>query len=147
MKNLFFISMALMISFTTCGQKTKGEVTVPDVVKAKFKSLFPNVETVKWGKEDKNYEAEFDVNKVETSATFDEKGTLLETETEISPNDLPAVAKMYIEKNVPGEKIKEASKITDNKGITTFEAEVKGTDYIFDNDGKFIKKVEEKDND
>lgn len=145
MKNLILVSIALMIGFTACGQKTKVEVAVPDVVKAKFKSLYPNVETVKWGKEDKNYEAEFDINKVETSASFDEKGTLLETETEISPNDLPAVIKTYIEKNVPGEKIKEASKITDAKGAITYEAQVKGMDYIFDKDGNFIKKVEDKD--
>ena len=49
-----------------------------------------------------------------------------------------------MEKNLPGEQIKEASKITDSKGVATFEAEIKNVDYIFDKNGNFIKKVEEK---
>jgi hypothetical protein len=147
MKNLFFVSIALMLGFSACGQKLKKE-NVPAVITAKFKTLYPNVENVKWGKEDVNYEAKFDQNKVETSATFDAKGNLLETETEISVNNLPAAAKTYISTNVPGEKIKEASKIANAKGIVTYEAEVKGVDYIFNKDGGFMKKSEEKkDND
>jgi len=146
MKNLIFISIALIIGFSACGQKLKNE-DVPAVVSAKFKSLYPSIENVKWGKEGQNYEAEFDVDKVETSVVIEAGGNLLETEYEITPSDLPAAAKAYVSTNIPGEKIKEASKITDAKGVVTFEAEVKGMDYIFDKDGKFIKKVEEKDND
>lgn len=128
-------------------EEGEAEVVVPEVVKTKFKSLYPSVEKVKWGKEDANYEAEFDLNKVETSVVFDATGNALETETEISESDLPAAIKTYISTNVPNEKIKEASKMTDAKGIVTYEAEVKGVDYVFDINGKFIKKVEEKDND
>jgi hypothetical protein len=142
MKNFIFISIALIFGFSACGQKLKKE-DIPAVITAKFKSLYPNVEDVKWGKEDVNYEAEFDLNKVETSVVFDANGNALETETEISVNDLPANAKTYISTNMPSEKIKEASKITDVKGIITFEAEVKGVDYIFNKDGGFIKKAEE----
>jgi hypothetical protein len=146
MKNLFFISITLMIGYTACGQKVKKE-DVPSVVTAKFKSLYPNIEDIKWSRENQDYEAEFDLNKVENSINFDANGNLLETETEITVNDLPTAVNTYISKNVPDEKIKEASKITDAKGTITFEAEVKGIDYIFDKDGVFIKKVDEKDND
>lgn len=128
-------------------EEEKADVIIPDAVKAKFKSLYPSVEKVKWGKEDANFEAEFDLNKVETSVVFDATGNALETETEISENDLPVAVKTYVTTNIPNEKIKEASKMTDAKDVVTYEAEVKGVDYVFDIDGKFIKKVEEKDND
>ena len=122
------------------------EVVVPATVKAKFASLYPKVTEVKWGFEDKNYEAEFDVNKVETSATFNAAGNLLETETEIAVSELPKPVLAYFTKTVMGETIKEAAKITDAKGVVTYEAEVKGVDYLFDKDGNFIKKeAEDKD--
>ena len=146
MKNVFLVSIALMLCFSACGQKLKNQ-DVPAAVTAKFKTLYPSVEKVKWGKEDANYEAEFDLNKVETSVVFDASGNALETETEISVTDLPATVNTYISTNVPGEKIKEASKIIDSKGVVTYEAEVKGVDYVFDKDGVFIKKIEEKNND
>ena len=80
---------------------------------------------------------------------IDVSGNILETEIEIKVDALPANAKAYISKNYAGQKIKEATKITDNKGVVTYEAEIKGKDLIFDSNGNFIKgKTEqEKDND
>lgn len=127
-------------------EKEAAEVEVPAAVKTKFASLYPNVSKVKWGKDGTGFEAEFDVNKIETSANFDADGNLLETETEIEVSALPAAVSIYITKNIPGEKIKEAAKTTDAKGVVTYEAEVKGVDYIFDKDGNFVKKVDEKKN-
>ena len=49
----------------------------------------------------------------------------------------------YIGKNYAGQKIKEAAKIVDSKKVTTYEAEVKEGDLIFDANGKFLKKVVE----
>ena len=141
MKNLILISIALIVSFSACAQKLKKEV-VPAVITAKFKTLYPSIEDVNWSKENNIYEAEFDLNKVQTSVSIDAKGNLIETETSISVNDLPDIVTKYINKNIPGEKIKEASKIIDANNIVTYEAEVKGADYIFDKDGNFIKKVE-----
>ena len=143
MKKIIFISIAAIIGFSACGQKLKKE-DVPSVVTAKFKTLYPIIEDVNWSKENNIYEAEFDLNKVETSASFDVKGNLVETETEIAVANLPATITKYLEKNLPGEKIKEASKITDSKGVITFEAEVNNVDYVFDKDGNFIKEVKEK---
>lgn len=125
-----------------------GGDDAPDAVKVSFRKLYPNVTKVKWGKEDANYEAEFDVNKVETSCLFDASGNLLETETEIAISALPNGVADYVTKNYAGQKIKEASKIVDSKKVTTYEAEVKEGDLIFDSNGKFLKKVvEAKDKD
>lgn len=112
---------------------------VPAAVKTKFATLYPTITKAKWGKEGANYEAEFDVNEVETSVLFDAAGNVLETETEIKVTELPKSVTDYCAKTYAGKKIKEASKIVDNKGTVTYEAEVDGMDRIFDVNGNFLK--------
>ncbi len=116
---------------------------VPEVVETAFKSNFKDAENVKWGKEDENFEAEFEMNDIDMSANFDNKGILLETESTINAKELPAAINTYVKKNLSGATIKEAAKIIDSKGKVTFEAEIDGADYIFDAKGNFIKKIEE----
>ena len=139
MKKVLVITFALFISIAY-GQKLKPSA-VPAIVKDKFATLYPKVKKAKWEKEKGNYEASFEENGEETSVLIDEKGTLIETETEIKEADIPATAKAYITKNYPGAKIKEASKIVTAAGITKYEAEVKGKDLIFDASGNFIESV------
>lgn len=125
-----------------------GGDEVPAAVKEKFASLYPNVKKAKWEKENGNYEAEFEVNEVETSCVFDANANLLETETEIAVNTLPKAAAEYCAKNHAGKKISEAAKIVDSKNTPYFEAEVKGVgDLIFDASGNFVKKEVEQDDD
>ncbi len=144
MKKVIVICTLCLGLSNAYAQKVK-EANVPATVKEGFKRNFPTSQVEKWEKEGANFEAEFDVNKIETSALFDATGALLETEVEISVKDLPSTASDYLAKNVAGRKIKEAAKITDNKGTVTYEAEVDETDYIFESNGNFIKKVVEKD--
>jgi hypothetical protein len=123
-----------------------GGDDAPAAVKASFTKLYPGVTKVKWGKEDANYEAGFEMNKTEMSCLFDANGNLLETENEIAVTALPKSVSDYVSKNYAGQKIKEASKIVDAKKVTTYEAEVKEGDLIFDEKGNFLKKVvEQKD--
>lgn len=146
MKKLF--SVAAILGMFAVSAFAFGGDDAPAAVKASFEKLYPNATKVKWGKEDTNYEAEFEVNKVEMSCLFDATGKLLETESEIEISALPEKISDYVAKNYAGEKIKEASKIIDSKNITTYEAEVKEGDLVFDAGGNFIKKVvEKKDND
>ena len=56
---------------------------------------------------------------------------------------LPASVPLYVKKNMPNAKIKEASIIVDAAGKKTYEAEVNGKDLIFDEKGNFIKSTEE----
>jgi hypothetical protein len=146
MKKLLIAAMALVIINNASAQKIK-ETEVPAAVKAKFKALYPAITKVKWEKENGAFEAGFDNGKVETSVLIDPSGNLKETEVEISLSALPKAASDYIAKNYAGYKISEAAKITDAKGVVTFEAEVskmkKGMDVIFDASGKFIKENHE----
>ena len=125
-------------------QKVK-EGDVPKAVITSLQNNFKNVKVGEWEKENGNYEAEFDYNKVETSALFSADGKLLETEQEISKSALPKSISDYISKNYADYKVSEAAKITDDKGTLTYEAEVsKGKekmDLIFDAAGNFVKKT------
>jgi len=133
-------------------QKVK-ESEVPKAVVTSFQNSFKGAKVEKWEKEkDGTYEAEFDWNKIETSASFSADGKLNETETEIKTSELPKAVTDYIAKNYAGYKNEEAAKITDAAGKISYEAEVKKgkeeMDLIFDANGNFLKKiVEEADKD
>lgn len=144
-KIVLLVALSLGVSLGY-SQKVK-EAEVPAAVKESFVKHYPNTKVEKWEKEGSNFEAEFESNKVETSVLFDAAGNIIETEIEINIAALPKAASEYVSKNMPGKKIKEASKITDAKGKVTYEAEVDNADYIFDANGNFIKKEVEKDDD
>lgn len=129
------------IGFTTLtasAQKMK-EADVPPAVKAAFTKAYPNSKAGGWEKENGNFEAEFDLNKVEMSVLIDPNGTITETESEIKVSELSKTITDYCAKNYPGKKIAEASKIVDAKGVITFEAEINNNDVLFAADGAFIK--------
>lgn len=138
MKNTLTLALA-MIFFSAANAQKLAENNVPDLVKSSFKKQFPDVKKVVWEKEKANYEAEFELNETEQSAVFNEKGGLIETEVEIEINQLPANINTYIQKNYVGQKIKEAAKIIDANGKVSYEAEIKGMDLIFDEQGLFTK--------
>ena len=145
MKKTSLFVVAMLASVTVINAQKVVEADVPAAVKTEFKSLYAGVKEVKWEKEKSNYEANFHNGKTEMSVTIDGSGKLLETETTIASSSLPKGATDYITKNLAGKKIKEASQIKNASGKITFEAEVDGVDYTFDDKGNFVKK--EVDND
>ena len=140
-KILAVIIIALMANFAVA-QKMNAK-DVPAMVTSAFAKMYPAIKEPKWVKEDADYEAEFDLNKNETSATFDANGNLKEVEVEIEVSALPQKVRDYVLKNYPDKKIKEASKITDAKGMITHEAEMKGVEVIFDSGGSFLKEIKQ----
>lgn len=134
-------SFLIVILFAACadGQKVKEDAVPPSVVSA-FHKMYPEVKQHTWYHEDANYEAEYNEAKMEMAVTFDKEGNLMETENEIPVNNLPKGIADYVSKNYSGAAIREASIVTDAKGVKTYEAEIKGTDLIFDEQGKFLKK-------
>jgi hypothetical protein len=138
MKKLQFLVLILMAALYAEAQELK-EAEVPAAVANSFHKLFPDVKGIDWTMEDGNFEAEYKVNHMEASASFDAKGNLLETEKEIDVKSLPAGVAAYVSKNYPGESITEAAEITDNKGRKMYEAEIKDKDLIFDAKGTFLK--------
>ena len=65
---------------------------------------------------------------------------IVETEIEIKVSQLPKNALQYLKDNYKNQKVKEAAKIVTEKGTVIYEAEIKGKDLLFDENGNFITK-------
>lgn len=137
MRKSVIIVVALMLSTIAFAQKVKA-TKVPEIVSKSLLSKYPNAKKVKWDKEENNYEASFESNKIENSILFNANGKIIETEVEITAAQLPKPILNYIGKNYKDHKVKEAAKIISDKGIVTYEAEIKGKDLLFDENGKLL---------
>lgn len=144
-KILVLMAMALGISYANA-QKIPSD-KVPMEVRNAFNKQYPNVKDGEWEQEGATFEVGFKQNKMETSLVYDPSGKLLATETEIAVSALPKAVTDYINKNMAGKKITEATKIVAADGKISYEAEVDGTDYIIDEKGNLLDKETEKDDD
>lgn len=141
MKKFTFILILLISTGLLSSAQKLTKKDLPVKVQASFNRLYPKTSNVKWEKENADYEASFIFNSKKTSAVIDANGNLVEKEEEISITMMPKSAIGYFRKNYPKEKIKETSKIVDNKGVITYEISLKKTDLLFDDKGNFIKKT------
>jgi hypothetical protein len=140
-KNLWSMTVLIVaFSINVNAQNIKaGEV--PAVVKSALAKKYPEANKVSWEKEKGNYEANWGGKSGEdNSAVFTPSGEFVEIVRAIQVSDLPKVVAPYIKAHYDGAKIKEAGRVTDAAGKITYEAEVKGSDLIFDEKGNFIKK-------
>jgi len=141
MKNTILLAACLLIAATTAKAQTIKSANVPAPVKAALKKKYPSAAGVTWEKEKGNYEANWGGRSHEdNSVVFSPDGAFVEQVVAIPVSSLPAGVAAYVKKTWPGAKITEAGKVIDAAGKTSYEAEVKGKDLIFDEAGNFIKK-------
>jgi hypothetical protein len=114
---------------------------VPSAVTTAFYKTYPSVKDVDWNKDGINFQAEYDADKVDNTATYTETGMLVNTGVAIVASALPASVLEYVKVNYKEDELRQACKITDVGGIVTFEGKVKGMDLTFDSNGNFIKSV------
>ena len=118
--------------------KTKD---VPAIVKAALKKKYPEATKVGWEKEKGNYEANWGGKSGEdNSVQFTPSGEFVEIVKAISVSDLPKNIAPYVKQHYKGAKVHEAGRVTDATGKTMYEAEIRGSDLIFDQNGNFLKK-------
>ncbi len=138
------MKLKIFISFMLLGIAAFAGTTPNAAVLKTFNEKFPTATNVKWGMENKTeYEADFKVDGKILSANFKDDGSWVVTESGVTPKELPVAIGEYITKNLPGAEIKETAKLEMPDGVVNYEIEIKGADYIFDADGKFIKKSED----
>jgi hypothetical protein len=143
MKKLLTVLVCMIFIVFTYAQKTKEET--PAKAKSAFATKYPTAQKVKWSVEKPGeFEVEFTLNKVESSALFDADGKFLESEIEINKSELPQAAQATIAKDFASYKLDEIEKSTDTKGTITFEMiAAKGKeklDLCFDANGKLLSK-------
>jgi hypothetical protein len=144
---MLFVCLAFVIDVSASNQKDEK---IPATAKTGFAAKFPAAQKAKWSVEKPGeFEVEFKLNGVSTSALVDQKGNLLETETEIKESELPQAVKATIAKDFAGYKLGEIEKATDAKGVTAFEMEAaKGKEKLeisFDATGKLLTKEPQKE--
>jgi hypothetical protein len=117
--------------------KTKD---VPEAVKTAFVRKYPAAKKLSWEKEKGNYEANWGGKSGEDSAvTFTPSAHFVEIVVAIPASQLPAGVEAYVNSQYKGAKIRAAGKVTDAAGRLMYEAEIKGKDLIFDENGAFLK--------
>jgi len=149
MKKVFFLSVLfLAFGVIACGQKN-----VPQPLNTAFSQKYPAATSVKWASEEANeWEAEFKLSGKEMSASFDNSGKWLESETVITVKELPAAVSATLAKEFAGYKTDEIS-ILDTPVLNGFEVGLKKgetvLEVVLDNAGKVLKRndvsKEEKD--
>ncbi len=130
-----FISSAPLFS-----QKIK-EKDVPPKVIAALKKHFPNSKKESWEFVDSLYSARFEVYGQKGSATFSEKGRILNSEMQITKDDLPFSIGYYIKKNHDNEKIQIASKLKDISGAISYHIVIPDFMLTFNAAGEFVNEV------
>ena len=131
--------MGVLSGGTAMAQRIKSAL-VPGTVTDALKKKYPEASKVTWEKEKGNFEANWGGKSGEDmSVQFSQDGTFIEQVKAISIKELPAGIFEYVKAHYNGAKISEAGKVTDAKGATMYEVEIKGKDVIFDAKGNFMK--------
>ncbi|GAB3825882.1 PepSY-like domain-containing protein [Hymenobacter jeollabukensis] len=143
MKTYLLLALATGLAGAAKAQEITAK-QVPPAAVASLKKAYPAAKSIKWEKEDGNYEAEFQQGADRLSVVITPAGQLLETETEIRTAQLPAAVRSKLVRAYAGYQVTEAARIvTAATGATTYEAELrrpgKKMDVIFDANGAVVR--------
>jgi hypothetical protein len=144
MKKLLSLLICVVFAVSVFAQKTKD--ATPAAAKSAFAAKYPTAQKATWGVEKPGeFEVEFTLNGVASSALFDTAGKFLESEATVKNADLPQAVKATIAKDFAGFKLDEIEKSTDSKGVVTYEMEAaKGKEKLglsLDSNGKLLSKA------
>ena len=116
----------------------------PDVVLKGFARNYGD-EKASWKVTEGNYEATFKLIGMPATAWYDSTGHRINVVVETKADQLPFIARSYIERNYPKAKITKALKWTDDKKVNTFQAEIKiaaeSKSLLFNSKGDLIKEL------
>ena len=139
-----FILLCCMTSVFSQGKETSLTPAAPDAVLKGFIKNYGDVK-VAWKEKEETYEATFKLNGMPATAWYDSTGHRMNVVVEIKEDQLPAIARSYIERNYPKAKITKALKWTDDKKVSTFQAEIKlaaeSKELLFNARGTFLKEL------
>jgi hypothetical protein len=143
MKNtLIFMVVLAFVTVQAFSQKNPAEI-----VKKEFDKKYATAQSVKWNQEEKNeWEAEFIIGDKKMSASFDNTGKWLESETEITEKELPAPVTVTLNKDFLGYKRGDIS-ILDSPQMKGYEIGLKkgktSIEVVIDSNGNILKKIVE----
>ena len=98
---------------------------MPAAVKTAFAKYYPNVNKVKWNREDQVFEAKYFEGSQRHDAEFDAQGHLLARERVIAEIDLPKAVLDAYRKDFPEHDLSEIEEITDARtGNISYELDI-----------------------
>lgn len=141
MKKLVIVTFLLSVTFLSAN----GQKSVPENIKKEFMQKYPEAKVVKWDNEEGNeWEAGFQLNGKEMSASYDMTGRWLESEAAITFDMLPPAAQNTIKTDYSGFKPVETL-ILENPQMKGYEVVLKKGNnrvtIVFKSDGTILKKV------
>jgi hypothetical protein len=141
----------LTIAFTFFSVSSFSQKGPSETVKKEFSTKYSTAKSVKWANEEKNeWEAEFTLDGKKMSASYDNSGKWLESETTITEKELPTSVVATLNKDFSGYKKGDIS-IFESTEIKGFELGLKkgetSIEVIIDNSGKILKKTDVKEAD
>lgn len=114
---------------------------VPAAVKTALSQKYANATDLEWEKHGNNYEADFDIDRIDHAAMIDPSGKVLMTRRDIMKNDLPqaitsAIAQQYKSMRLDDMELVEK----DGKKYYQVELDQQGQDkkVVFSADGKEV---------
>lgn len=119
-----FILFSCVTTAFSQGKETGLTTSTPDAVLKGFIRNYSD-EKATWKESDGNYEATFKLIGMPATAWYDSTGHRMKVVVDIKEEQLPAIAKSYIERNHPKAKVIRARKWTDDNKVSTFEADIK----------------------
>ena len=145
-KTLLFVFVSGLV-FMACAQNPSP----PKEVQATFSKKFKEVQNTEWEQEENEWEAEFKLNGTKMSASFDNSGNWLETETEVKKKDVPADIFKAVNLKFDGWEMEEIERVEkpDFKGYEiALEKKETETEILVTDAGEItIKKVKVEDED
>lgn len=143
---MFSAVLAVTVEMMACNQQKEA----PKVVLESFVGHFENAQNIKWNQEKPNeWEAEFTMNTIDYSATFDQNGNWLETEHKIDKSELPEEVALSINESYADYSIEETEMVETPQIKTAYEVTIESGEedivLVIDTTGKILKKEIEND--
>lgn len=141
------IVIVFLSSFGTYAQKVKSE-DVPQAVKTTFANEFPNAKIKEWQLKVDQYWALYKDDGTTQTTIFDVAGTVIETRTPISKQELPGFVMEYTATEYPGFEVATCNLIQKPKTKDSYLVELKkagvgtggNSELSFSSDGKLLSR-------
>ncbi|MBN2001695.1 PepSY-like domain-containing protein [candidate division KSB1 bacterium] len=146
MKKLCLLAVLVFVGLNGC-----SKAPAPKAVMEAFEAKFANAQNVKWEMEEQNkWEADFALDGKEFSVCFDGSGQWLETEQEMTKEDLPDTVLQILSAQFQDFEIEEVESVEtpETKGYELgIETGGKAIEVFVDESGKLTIKEEKADDD
>ncbi|WP_276498725.1 PepSY-like domain-containing protein [Pontibacter litorisediminis] len=114
---------------------------VPEAVKSALTQKYANATDLEWEKDGNNYEADFDVDRIDYAAMIDPSGKILMTKRDVMEKDLPQGIRTAIDQKYKGMRVDDVEQVEkDGKTYYQLELDQKGQDkkIVFAEDGQEV---------